>query len=60
MDEKHIQTIKNLTSRLLHWLSVSFDKTAAWVTKLSWWKFFLFAIITMVAGGILQDTLFTS
>ncbi|MFZ6772913.1 sensor histidine kinase [Undibacterium sp. SXout7W] len=55
-----IQTIKTITSDLIFWLNKFFDKTAAWVTRLSWWKFFLFAILTMLAGAILQDMLFTA
>jgi len=56
----HMQTIKEIIKETRLWLSISFDKTAAWVTKLSWWKFFLFAIITLSAGAMLQDMLFTS
>ncbi|WP_317204251.1 sensor histidine kinase [Janthinobacterium sp.] len=37
-----------------------FDATATWVTHLSWWKFFLFAALALVAGSILQDELFSS
>jgi hypothetical protein len=40
-------------------VSRGFDKTATWVTKLSWWKFFLFAVIAMGSGAMLQDMLFT-
>ncbi|AMO99255.1 histidine kinase-, DNA gyrase B-, and HSP90-like ATPase family protein [Collimonas arenae] len=42
------------------YLSRGFDKTATWVTQLSWWKFFLFAVLVMAAAGILQETLFSS
>jgi len=37
----------------------AFDITATWVTQLSWWKFFLFAALTLVAGQILQTELFS-
>jgi len=37
----------------------AFDAVATWVTHLSWWKFFLFAALTLVAGQILQDELFS-
>ncbi|MBI3284958.1 MAG: histidine kinase [Burkholderiales bacterium] len=60
MNPDTLQTLKELAAHFMRWLSKSFDQTAAWVTKLSWWKFFLFAILTMAAGAILQDTLFTS
>ncbi|MFZ6658831.1 sensor histidine kinase [Undibacterium sp. TJN19] len=60
MNNTNAQNLKELASQLMAWLSKSFDTTAAWVTKLSWWKFLLFAMLTIAAGGILQDTLFTS
>lgn len=60
MNPTTTQTIKELITEFSNWLSKRFDQTAAWVTKLSWWKFLLFAAITMLAGAILQDMLFTS
>lgn len=60
MNPNTLQTSKELATSFLRWLSKAFDKTAAWVTQLSWWKFFLFAIVTMIAGAILQDNLFSS
>ena len=36
-----------------------FDATTTWVTQLSWWKFFLFAALALIAGSILQDELFS-
>jgi hypothetical protein len=41
-------------------LKRAFDATATWVTQLSWWKFFLFAILMLAAGGITQSMLFSS
>jgi hypothetical protein len=43
---------------VLSWLSRAFDAVATWVTQLSWWKFFLFAALTLIAGKILQEELF--
>ena len=60
MNNTNVETIKTLVASLMAWLSDSFDKTAAWVTKLSWWKFFLFAILAITAGSMLQDMLFTA
>jgi hypothetical protein len=60
MNPNTADTLKTLLSDFSGWLSRSFDKTAAWVTQLSWWKFFIFAILLMAAGAILQDTIFTS
>ena len=36
-----------------------FDAVATWVTQLSWWMFFLFAALLLIAGAILQDILFS-
>ncbi|MCU6433833.1 histidine kinase [Undibacterium sp. Jales W-56] len=60
MHPNAIQTVKQLATAFLHWLSQAFDKTAAWVTQLSWWKFFLFALIMMIAGSIFQDNILSS
>jgi hypothetical protein len=53
------RTPEQLASALLNWLQRAFDATTTWVTHLSWWKFFLFAVLAMVAGSILQDELFS-
>ena len=42
----------------LSWLYRAFDGVATWVTQLSWWKFLLFAGLTLTAAGILQEELF--
>ncbi|MES2901139.1 MAG: histidine kinase [Pseudomonadota bacterium] len=44
---------------MLAWLQRGFDATSTWVTQLSWWKFFLFAIVSLVAANIVQDELFS-
>jgi hypothetical protein len=46
-------------SAILSWLYRGSDAIATWVTQLSWWKFFLFAALALVAGSILQDELFS-
>jgi len=46
-------------SGVLSWLYRAFDAVATWVTQLSWWKFFLFAALTLIAGAILQEELFS-
>ncbi|HWJ93671.1 MAG TPA: histidine kinase, partial [Telluria sp.] len=57
MQARHIpQTLSNLLS----WLARAFDAVATWVSQLSWWKFFLFAALTLIAAGILQEELFSS
>ncbi|WP_230412030.1 sensor histidine kinase [Undibacterium hunanense] len=60
MNNTNTQNFKEFIADMLALLSRVFDKTAAWVTQLSWWKFLLFAVLTIAAGGILQDALFTS
>ncbi|MES2298764.1 MAG: histidine kinase [Pseudomonadota bacterium] len=54
------RTPEQTAAAILAWLHRAFDATATWVTQLSWWKFFLFAILTLIAGKILQDELFSS
>ncbi len=44
---------------LLASLHRAFDAVATWVTQLSWWKFFVFAAVTLVAASILQTELFS-
>jgi hypothetical protein len=46
-------------SGVLSWLYRAFDTVATWVTQLSWWKFILFAALTLIAGAILQEELFS-
>ena len=50
-------TQQHLTNTL-SWLYRCFDAVATWVTQLSWWKFLLFACLTLAAAGILQQELF--
>ena len=51
----HQQTIANILATLHR----GFDATATWVTKLSWWKFFLFAALSLIAASIVQEELFS-
>jgi hypothetical protein len=46
-------------SSTLSALHRGFDAVATWVTQLSWWKFFLFAALMLIAGTILQEELFS-
>ena len=43
---------------ILSWIYRAFDAVATWVTQLSWWKFLLFACLTLTAAAILQEELF--
>ncbi|GGC59800.1 sensor histidine kinase [Undibacterium terreum] len=60
MNPNTAQSLERAANNFKHGVRIAFDKTLAWVTKLSWWKFFLFAILAMLAGAILQDTLFSA
>jgi signal transduction histidine kinase len=53
------RTSPQSTAGILGWLHRIFDATATWVSQLSWWKFFLFAALALIAGKILQDELFS-
>lgn len=55
-----ISSPPQLLKAILAWLQRAFDATTTWVTQLSWWKFFLFAALALIAGSILQDELFSS
>jgi hypothetical protein len=50
---------EQIVSGVLTALHRGFDLTATWVSQLSWWKFFLFAALALIAGSILQDELFS-
>ncbi len=51
--------VQDTAKTILAWLHRGFDATTSWVTHLSWWKFFLFAALSMIAASILQDELFS-
>jgi hypothetical protein len=53
------RTLPPALNSLFGWLHRLFDATATWVSQLSWWKFFLFAALSLIAGKILQDELFS-
>jgi signal transduction histidine kinase len=57
---QNIKQAQQVVAQIMVWLKRLFDLTATWVTQLSWWKFFLFAMLTMIAGGILQGSLFST
>ncbi|MBC3805764.1 histidine kinase [Undibacterium seohonense] len=60
MDPKTQETLKFVMRSTLAWLNVAFDNTATWVSKLSWWKFFLFAVLLLASADIIQNTFFSS
>ena len=60
MNPTHLQRLQQVSVATIEFLKHAFDATATWVTQLSWRKFILFAILAMIAAGILQDILFSS
>lgn len=60
MDQKTIETFSLVARNTLSWLNIAFDKTATWVSKLSWWKFFLFAVLLLASADIIQNTFFST
>lgn len=53
------RTTPNHFASIFGWLHRIFDATATWVSQLSWWKFFMFAALALLAGQILQEELFS-
>jgi hypothetical protein len=51
----HLSTVGSILARLHR----AFDAVATWVTQLSWWKFLLFATLSLIAATILQNELFS-
>lgn len=60
IDPHTIETSKIVLTNTFIGLSKAFDKTATWVSKLSWWKFFLFAILLLASADIIQNTFFST
>ncbi|MFC5475377.1 sensor histidine kinase [Paraherbaspirillum soli] len=60
MKSETVTALKETSAIVLSHLARAFDKIATWVAQLSWWKFFLFAVLAMTASGILQSILFSS
>ncbi len=54
------QTVISISKQILVLLNRAFNSTAIWVSKLSWWKFFLFACLMLTAGSIIQDSLLSN
>jgi signal transduction histidine kinase len=54
-----LRTYQQHFSGTLTALYRGFDAVATWVSQLSWWKFFLFAALMLIAGAILQEELFS-
>jgi len=55
-----LKQLQQILTQIMIWAKRTFDVVAAWVTQLSWWKFAIFAIVTLICGGILQENLFSS
>ncbi len=58
MKPEHIRLAKQIAQASITALARGFDVIASWVAQLSWSRFFVYAIIALIAGAILQETLF--
>jgi chemotaxis protein histidine kinase CheA len=54
-----LKQAQQILTQIMGWAKRTFDVVATWVTQLSWWKFFIFAVITLICGNILQESLFS-
>ena len=60
MDPKFARNAQEWSTTAVTFMRIAFDRTATWVTQISWWKFLLVALLLVTAGAIVQDTLFSS
>lgn len=58
MKQNYYQTAQQVATDIGSWVKTTFDTTATWVTQLSWRKFLLFALLLLIAGSLVQTTLF--
>jgi signal transduction histidine kinase len=58
MNNSLLQSLRQSISGAPRALGTAFDRTATWVSQLSWWKFFLFSILILIAGALMEETLF--
>ena len=62
MTPENLEKLKQaqaIMAQIMAWARRTFDVVATWVTQLSWWKFCVFAVITLICGNILQESLFS-
>src|ERR1700739_4833217 len=63
MTPENLEKLKQaqaILAQIMAWARRTFDVVATWVTQLSWWKFCVFAVITLICGNILQESLFST
>lgn len=60
MNQEPQKQLKEAGQALFAWLGWAFDRTADWVTQQSWKRLTVYAIMALIAAGILQDTLFSN
>lgn len=60
MSQSSLIFIKKIFDTGVTSLKHFFETVTNWVTEISWMKFFLFAIVVMIIGGIAEDMIFTS
>ena len=58
MNPKHYRTARRTVTSGAAFARGAFDAVATWVAQLSWWKFLLFALLLIIAGGLVEGALF--
>ncbi len=59
MNQPPLILIKEFFDSVITALRHFFEQVTRWVTDISWKKFFLFAVLVMIIGGITQDMIFS-
>jgi delta 1-pyrroline-5-carboxylate dehydrogenase len=60
MKPETVDKIQYYTKATLESLGRGFDIVADWVTALSWWRFLLISIGSLICAAILQNTVFST
>ena len=60
MKPETVDKIHHFSKVTIDWLSRGFDAVADWVTALSWWRFLLISMVSLICAAILQNTVFSS
>ena len=58
MNPKHYRAARRTVTAGAVLARGAFDAMATWVAQLSWWKFLLFALLLIIAGGLVEGALF--
>ena len=53
-----LRNLRKITSTSIKRVRHAFDAVVNWVTLLSWWKFFIFFCVVLIAANLMNDALF--